>query len=279
MSKKQELLSETTDSSRISTFEVESAYSPITSQSSSKGTSYKQPDAHQSRQGVSLIVHPGYSQSATEPFNPQNPVDKYFAQARNLGSFQKTSYLPPSQYGGMVDDLVSKDKDFKMQQIDNELNSNYFNCYKYWILFLIPLSLFIGAGVFYFLFNPLLQVPSAFVYLVALLSGWNLLQCCLEFLAIKRRSVVLAERAVILYSIYLVILFLGCMGMSLVIEPKYLNSISHNLKLPAAVVSGFAIPLGFYYTTVAGAVNVYHVLRRKHTIQKSLVQNPQTPIL
>ncbi|MFX6096681.1 hypothetical protein ABTF19_19380, partial [Acinetobacter baumannii] len=82
-------------------------------------STYKQPDAFTNSKGVSLIVHPGYSQSATEPFNPQTPVDKYFAQARNLTSFQKTSYLPPQQYGGMLDDLVSKDKDFKIQQIDN----------------------------------------------------------------------------------------------------------------------------------------------------------------
>jgi len=279
MSKNQELLSDTTDSSRVSTFEVESVYTGKSSQSTSKGGSYKQPDAFTNSKGVSLIVHPGYSQSATEPFNPQNPVDKYFAQAKNLVSFQKTSYLPPQQYGGMLDDLVSKDKDFKMQQIDNELSSNYFACYKYWILFLIPISLFVCGGIFYFLSHPLLQVPSAFVYPVAILAGWNCFQCLLEYLAIKRRSVVLAERAVILYSIFLVILFLASIGLGLVFGPKYFTGISHSLKIPAAVLTGFAGPIFFYYSTVAGAVNVYHVLRRKHTLQKSLVQNPQTPIL
>jgi len=273
MSTKQGLLNETADSSRVQSFEVDSTYS-----SNNFKTSKKKNDKHfdtqsDSRKGGLMIVHPSYSLSPSKAFHGQG--SQY--TAIDLGNFSKTSSLPPQQYGGMLDDLLCKDTQFKIQMTENELNSNYFSCYRYWIIFLIPFSLMASGGFLWLLSHPAPSVPVTFIILASILAFWNAVQCLLEYISIRTKSVTKAEKTVIMFSVYLIILFLYSIGVCLIVEPKYLTGIGYELKIPTAIVTGIIVPIIYYYTTVSGAVKVYHILRRRQALVRNLEAHSQVP--
>ena len=281
MSTKQGLLNDTADTSRIASFEVDSTFSNRISKAVKKKND-KQSDAFSvsnSKKGGLMIVHPSYSKSPSKAFHSQDSQYTAISQKHDLTNFSKTSYIIPQQYGGMIDDLLSKDAQFKIQMTDNELNNTYFSCYKYWIIFLVPFSIFLSASMIWFISHPAQYVPTTFVIIASVLAFWNAVQCLLEYISIRTKSVSKAEKTVIMFSVYLIVLFLYSIGVSLVVEPRFLTGVGYELKIPTAIITGLIVPILFYFTTVSGAVKVYHALRRREALKRSAEVNAHPPEL
>ncbi len=270
MSVKQELLNTTTDSSQTISFEAD----PLYVNYSAKGTKSAYTPINvfsvsESKAGGSLIVHPSYSQSPSKAFHGRIPEYSPITQGYKLNAFSKTSSIPPQEYGGMFDELLAKDAQFKMQMTENELDSNYFSCYKCWIVLLIPLSIVFSIGSLWVFLDSDLSVPSSLLIMGSILSLWNSVQCFMVLLAMRSRCVAKAEKSVVLFSLFLIVLFLCTILGHFVFGHHYMNDYQDELKFVVAVLVAFAVPLVFYFTTVSGAVKVYHILKRRKLLEIS----------
>ena len=223
-----------------------------------------------------ILSTPFYKQEFL-PF-ARGPNSKYSFKPTRAEDFSKLTYLPPQQYGGgMLDELASRDKYFKVQMIDNELNGNYFMCYKWWVMLLTPISFLLTPLFIYISLQPISVVSFWFANLASFLTLWNSVQCFIEFQAVRTRDLFKAEKALGFFGVFSVILFLSSLAMNLTMMPGYMQGEGQHIKIPAAMISSLVAPVLFYLTVISGAVKVCKILRRKHELEKTIQQESQAP--
>lgn len=276
MTRSQEFSDETRDSSQLSALEVNKATLKPRCKNDDKTLLNPSNPTSDVEQNPPIIVHPSYSRPASTAFHYQVPLShtqglfsKYLSRTK-MKSPEKLNYLPPQQYGGMPDELDTKDKNFKIQMADDELNRSQFSCYKWWLLIFIGVSLLSIAGFACLIFTSTKQTPRWITGLFAFLMIWNLLQCVVEYLAIRARDFVKAEKAVKSFCLFLLVIFISSVAINLRLEADYMQNKSGEARVLIAIIISFITTVLYYATTIPGAIKVYQVLKKKQNLEISL---------
>jgi len=277
MTSSQEFLNETNDTSRISSLEVDNNSKFKNKKRSKTLLDPTCPTSNTQKTGT-IIVHPSYSHPSSTAFHYQAPLShtsgfmsKYLPQSDTESG--RVQYLPPQQYGGLLEELASRDKSFKIKMTEDELNRNQFECYRCWLLIIILASLGTLGGSIWLLCNPIEQIQTWVVGLVVFLVAWNLIQCALEYLAIITRSFAQADAVMKSFCLFLLFGFASGVAVNIGLEMSYMEGKSSILKILIAVGVSLGMIVLFYLTILAGAIKVYVVLKKKQSLQTSLKED------
>lgn len=277
MTTSQEFLSESTDTSRISSFEVDNNPKFKNKKRSKTLLDPSHPSSDTSKT-AGIIVPPSYSRPSSTAFHYQAPlshtnefISKYLPQSDNESG--RVQFLPPQQYGGLLEELASRDKSFRIKMTEDELNRNQFDCYRYWLLIIILASLGTIGGSIWLLCNPIEQIRTWVVGITLFLMTWNLMQCALEYLAIMTRSFAQADAAMKSFCLFLLFGFASGVAINYGLEMSYMEGKYGIIKILIAVGVSFGMIVLFYLTTLTGAIKVYVVLRKKQSLQTSLKED------
>lgn len=213
--------------------------------------------AMEARQNPPMIVHPNSHNAA-------------FGKDSLFGNKRRISTAETMAGSGVLAELQTRDKFFRVQLIENELYRNRHSCYKVWMLAQPVVAVGVIFGLCSGMAHPDENVPTWTLVISVLLTIWHTVHSVVEFLAIKQKSFIKAEKALKSFCLFIMVLFICTMAMSVTVFDNAMKDVAKGLQITVAVVVTFAVAIVYYLLNLSGAVKVYQILKKKAELQQNI---------
>lgn len=180
-------------------------------------------------------------------------------------------YLQPQQSNGVLEEIQTRNKIFRVQIVETELCKNQYSCYKIWMLAQPVIAVGVIWGLCSWMAVPNRTIPTWPLVISVLLVIWNAVQSIVEFLAITQKKFSKADKALKSFCLFFTVLFICTIVMSLTVFNEVMASAASGWRIAASVIVSFGVIVLFYLCNLSGAVKVYQLLKKKSELQEAIL--------
>ncbi len=203
------------------------------------------------------------SEPSTQDYQAQPGPSSTFSATHANPFPQQQAYVPPSQYGTLNPQETSSDSltaQLEIKQIDQQLSSGWYSCYRCWLYFMIVVCLLTFVDLFYNYGLTLGVIPYTIEFFV--MANYAIAMIG----ALKNKDLGRAKNGYKLASAFLVIMALLLLVNSWLVWTQY--SGTFQVKYFTGIVPGTLIYSFFVIYNPAAKV-VGHLERRETLLQQT----------